>query len=152
MSGSNRPVLVLDTNVILDLLHWRDPGVAHIARAIEAGQVACVTRADCFDELARVLCYRRFGISPEAASAILERWHALATRVEAPPPNERLPRCADPDDQKFLELAWAAGADFLVTKDKALLRLDRRVRREAPGRPRILTPAALVLEGREGAA
>lgn len=142
-----RPVLVLDTNVILDLLHWRDAGVRHIARAIDAGRVACVTRGDCFDELARVLSYGRFGISPQTASEILDRWHGLTDRVEhAPAPEIRIPRCADPDDQKFLELAFAACADFLVTKDKALLRLDRRVRRETPGRPRILVPAALVLD------
>lgn len=37
-----------------------------------------------------------------------------------------LPRCSDPHDQKFLELALAAKADFLVTKDQALLDLARR--------------------------
>jgi predicted nucleic acid-binding protein len=37
-----------------------------------------------------------------------------------------LPRCSDPDDQKFLELALAANADILVTKDQALLDLSRR--------------------------
>ncbi len=35
--------------------------------------------------------------------------------------------CSDPDDQKFLDLAWTSRADFLVTKDKALLGLARRV-------------------------
>ena len=37
-----------------------------------------------------------------------------------------LPRCSDPDDQKFLELALAGKADVLVTKDQALLDLSRR--------------------------
>ena len=37
-----------------------------------------------------------------------------------------LPRCSDPHDQKFLELALAAQADVLVTKDQALLELARR--------------------------
>lgn len=52
-----------------------------------------------------------------------------------------LPRCRDPDDQKFLELARDGAADFLVTKDKALLKL-RRISRD-PGGFRIVTPAAL---------
>jgi predicted nucleic acid-binding protein len=30
-------------------------------------------------------------------------------------------RCADPSDDKFLHLALAAGADALVTADRALL-------------------------------
>jgi predicted nucleic acid-binding protein len=38
----------------------------------------------------------------------------------------RLPRCADPDDQKFLELAFASRARWLLSKDKELLKLDRR--------------------------
>jgi len=39
-----------------------------------------------------------------------------------------LPRCADPDDQKFLELTLASGARWLLSKDKELLKLDRRTR------------------------
>ena len=36
-----------------------------------------------------------------------------------------LPRCADADDQKFVEAAAAAGADILITKDLSLLRMRR---------------------------
>jgi predicted nucleic acid-binding protein len=39
-----------------------------------------------------------------------------------------LPRCGDPDDQKFLELALASGARWLLSKDNELLKLDRRTR------------------------
>ena len=38
----------------------------------------------------------------------------------------RLPACRDPDDQKFLEAALVARAEFLVTKDRALLDLAQR--------------------------
>ena len=44
----------------------------------------------------------------------------------------------DPDDQKFLELADECAADFLVTKDRALLDLGRRKSR--PLSFRIVTP------------
>jgi predicted nucleic acid-binding protein len=62
----------------------------------------------------------------------------VARRIEsAAPEAERaqLPACRDPDDQKFLESALAARAEFLVTKDRALLDLARRALRF-----RILTP------------
>ena len=39
-----------------------------------------------------------------------------------------LPRCTDPDDQKFLALAQDAAVDWLLTRDKALLRLNRRAK------------------------
>ena len=39
-----------------------------------------------------------------------------------------LPRCSDPDDQKFLTLALDAAADWLLTRDKVLLNLNRRLK------------------------
>ena len=51
----------------------------------------------------------------------------------------KLPRCRDPDDQKFLEVARDARAHLLVSKDKALLELVRGRRKSLPFR--ILTPA-----------
>jgi len=59
---------------------------------------------------------------------------------EVVPPAERarLPACRDPDDQKFLEAALAAQADYLITKDRALLELSRRRTRPVPFR--IATP------------
>jgi predicted nucleic acid-binding protein len=53
--------------------------------------------------------------------------HLSADEAEAPDDGS-LPRCADPDDQKFLQLALASGARWLISKDNALLKLDRRCR------------------------
>jgi predicted nucleic acid-binding protein len=50
----------------------------------------------------------------------------------------QLPTCRDPDDQKLLECALAARADFLITKDRALLELDGHKVRPVPFK--ILTP------------
>ena len=78
-------------------------------------------------------------------AAALAHCRRLTTRVDVqltPPERGRLPRCKDPDDQKFLELAFAANADILISKDRALLELARR-KKAPPGRKldfRILTP------------
>ena len=37
-------------------------------------------------------------------------------------------RCADPDDQMFLDLTYAAGVRWLVSRDAALLALARTAR------------------------
>ena len=58
------------------------------------------------------------------------------------PQRAGLPRCRDPDDQKFLEAALAAHADYLITKDRALLYFARRRSRPLPFR--IVTPASFL--------
>lgn len=125
--------LVLDTNVWLDWLAFGDPGVAPLRAAHEAGRLEIVIDAACEAELERVLAYD-FGkrsIGPDAQAGALALCRRIAVRVESAPegtgsPAAVLPRCSDPDDQKFLELALRAKADLLVTKDRALLELARR--------------------------
>lgn len=135
--------LVLDTNIVLDLLHFRDAAAAPVLDALRAGSAVCFIDAACREELVRVLRYPQFGLTPAAAQQILAEYAAfarIAPAVETRAP--ALPRCRDADDQKFLELAQAARADLLVTKDKALLRLGRGRRLAAPA---VGTPADALL-------
>ena len=119
--------LVLDTNVVLDLVAFGDPGAAALRSAIEAGRVALLTSPECRAELRRVLAYPKFGLDRAAQEKAGLWFDKHAQVVEGPAATPPLPRCSDPDDQKFLDLAWAGGADFLLTKDRALLALARRV-------------------------
>lgn len=130
--------LVLDTNVVLDLFHFADPAAHPILAAVEAGHACCLADEATLGELARVVTYPEFALSPDAGAALVERYRALLTLTPldgVPPP--ALPKCRDPDDQKFLELAARVGADLLISKDKALLKLKRR---QGLGF-RIMTPA-----------
>ena len=118
---------VLDTNVVLDLFHWGNVDAVPIMAALEAGQIECLVDERTLEELRRVLTYPQLKLTPEMISERYARYHArveLIAEGEAPP----LPRCKDPDDQKFLELAARSGADFLVSKDKALLKLRGRTK------------------------
>ncbi|MES2128245.1 MAG: putative toxin-antitoxin system toxin component, PIN family [Pseudomonadota bacterium] len=118
--------IVLDTNVCLDLFVFNDPRWAPLLAALEAGTVEAVTREDCRAEYLVVLHYSHLPLSDESRPQAAARFDALI-KVEAPPPKLlRLPVCTDKDDQKFLEIARDAGADTLVTKDKALLKLARK--------------------------
>ncbi|MBM3392208.1 MAG: putative toxin-antitoxin system toxin component, PIN family [Betaproteobacteria bacterium] len=117
--------LVLDTNVVLDLLHFDDPAVAPLRRALADGRAACFASAETRAELAHVLSRPRFRIAGDEIARLLDAYDALA-RPCAAATEAALPPCRDPDDQKFLELAQAARADFLVTKDTALLALARK--------------------------
>ena len=124
------PRLVLDTNVWLDWLVFRDPGVEPLKSAVAAGHAEILIDAACEAELARVLAYDlgKHSIDAAAQAACLAECRRVARKPGSDPgltPNS-LPRCADPGDQIFLEAALAARADFLVTKDRELLALARR--------------------------
>lgn len=127
-----RMKLILDTNAVLDLLHWQDERMAPLAAAIAAGRVQLLSDAPALAELERVLAYPRLGIAASQAGALLAAYQARLTLVPAPGEEATpalLPRCRDADDQKFLELAQRAGADYLITRDRDLLRLAGSRRR-----------------------
>ena len=95
--------------------------------AIESGRVAIVSSDGCLDELRRVLNYPEFGLDAARQACAYEWYESRVERKEDPTAQALLPRCRDADDQKFLDLAWTANAAHLVTKDKGLLVLARRI-------------------------
>lgn len=121
--------LVLDTNVVLDLLHFGHPLALPILAAIESGRVEAVVEQAGLDELQRVLTYPQLAIAPDAGAALFARYRQLVRLQPAGALPYWLPQCSDRDDQKFLELAARSGADLLVSKDKALLKLRRKTKR-----------------------
>ena len=140
--------LVLDTQIWLDWLVFDDPGVRALRNAVERGRAQVFMDAACDAELERVLAYDlgRHSIPPAAQAAALAQARRLSSRIEntlTPAERTGLPRCRDADDQIFLEAALAARADVLVTKDRALLELNRRRTRPLPFR--VLQPAEIKL-------
>lgn len=125
--------IVLDTNVCLDLFVFHDPRWSALLAALRTGAVEAVTRADCRTEWLKVLEYKRLPLDPDSradAAAEFDRLIAcLAADALGANPGAPLPVCSDRDDQKFLELARDSGAQVLVTKDKALLKLAKRTAR-----------------------
>ena len=123
---------MLDTNVWLDLLVFGDPRAVSLRAALEAGHVVAVTDDDCRDEWQRVLGYPLLRLDEASREAMAAAFDALAHRL--PPVSQAehatLPRCRDPDDQKFLQLAHVAGARWLLSRDRHLLSLARRCHRE----------------------
>ncbi|ODU13666.1 MAG: putative toxin-antitoxin system toxin component, PIN family [Thiobacillus sp. SCN 64-35] len=128
--------VVLDTNVVFDLFFFDDAAARPLRLALEEGRMRCVVSDATFDEWSRVLAYPEFGLDAIRQAALRERYRALSSR-QSIVAVDGLPRCSDPDDQKFLELAAASGAGALVSKDRALLKLRRRCRPLF----RVLTPA-----------
>ena len=128
------PRVVLDTNVCLDIFVFHDSQSAALHVAMREGTIEAVTREDCRAEWLRVLHYPKVPVDDEARPAIEAAFDALVRCLPdesaMPGPEVGLPRCADPDDQMFLELAQASCARWLVSKDNELLRLAPRCARE----------------------
>jgi uncharacterized protein len=125
----SRPVVVLDTNIVLDWLIFEDGGMPELMAALNSRQLTVATNDECINELTRVLAYPIFKLSQEAQQKALEKYVAFTTAV-APCASllGRVPRCRDKDDQKFLELAAHAGAVALVSKDNAVLGTHKSMR------------------------
>ncbi len=141
IQGPRRKV-VLDTNVLVSLYVFADSRFAPLRARMECGEWQAFTDDACLAEFRRVLGYPLFALCEERQEAACAAYEANVSPLAGPRPESfaSLPRCRDRDDQKFLELARDAGADFLVTADKDLLRLARRDRLR--GMFRILTPEA----------
>ena len=116
--------MVLDTNVVPDLLLFDDPQARPLLQALEQGALVAWASARTLAELQRVLGYAAFGLEAGAQAALLARYRGLVRLAsEEDPLAGELPRCADREDQKFLELAARVDAAWLVSKDKQLLQL-----------------------------
>ncbi len=137
MSVAAPPSAVLDTNVLLDWLVFRDPRVAPLAAAIDAGALCWLATAAMRREFAQMLghgCLARWLPLPDQALAVFD----LRSVACAEPAPSRL-RCTDADDQVFIDLALERRCAWLITHDRALLKLAARARQH---KLRVLTPQA----------
>lgn len=146
----DRDRIVLDTNVCLDLFVFDDPRCARLHASLRAGEVIAVTDQACRAEWLRVLEYPALALDVHARAAatarfdaVMQPWPSTPAAPDAPPP----PRCRDPDDQKFLDLAIRARARWLLTRDDHLLRLARRAARDGLF---VIQPPQLWTPGRPG--
>jgi len=126
---SATPIIVLDTNVCLDLFVFHDPRWHCLLTAMQEKRIQAVTSSSCRTEYHIVLTYPHLPLNDETRAQSAAEFDALITQIPDVELNEqtvRLPVCADPDDQKFLEVARDAKAMTLISKDKALLKLGRK--------------------------
>lgn len=120
--------IVLDTNIVLDLLVFRDDATLPLRDALQTRQLQWVATVPMRDELERVLAYPQiakrlvfYGLSPEQ---VLQARDAQVQTVDVPP--KASVTCKDPDDQKFIDLAVAHRCTVL-SKDHAVLCMAKRL-------------------------
>ena len=118
-----KPRLVLDTNVILDLLVFKDPTAEPIRHLLDAKLVDAVRSEASILELIDVIQRPTFKLSQEEQAIILQAWESVTrllenTAIEAAPFT-----CCDLDDQVFLDMAYSIRPALLLSKDLRVLEL-----------------------------
>lgn len=119
-----KPRAVLDTNVVLSALLFRQGRLSALRSAWQAGAFVPVVSRQTLEELTRVLAYPKFRLTTADVSSVMETYLPYVeahASLGAQQPLPGIPVCRDPKDQMFLELAHSAAVDYLVTGDEDLL-------------------------------
>jgi len=120
--------IVIDTQVVMDWLVFKDPTVEPLVQAITAGRLRWIGRPAMLDELRHVLA-RGIAASYKPDLCLIEETFAQqCTMIAAEPLPALHLLCRDKDDQKFIDLALSAGASWLFSRDRAVLALAKRAR------------------------
>jgi uncharacterized protein len=142
---SSLATIVLDTNVVLDWLVFDNPELSLPTSAILAGTIRWAATSAMRAEFGFILDGGKLDVWKPDPAAIWATWDRFCTLLPLPAPGNPVgrPRCTDPDDQMFIDLAVAESARWLVSRDKAVLKLGRRLR---PFGIEVVTPLGWHLE------
>ncbi|MCL5270041.1 MAG: putative toxin-antitoxin system toxin component, PIN family [bacterium] len=127
--------IVLDTNVLVSGLLKPYGTCGEIVRLLTSGEIVLCLDARILIEYEDVFRRPAFGIDPAKIDIVMEYFANAAEKCAGTPLSADLP---DPDDNAFLEVAFAARADYLVTGN--LKHFPARCRAGV----RVLSPAAFI--------
>jgi len=128
--ATKRPGVVIDTQVVMDWLVFRDARVQALTSAVTSRALRWLVAPAMRDEIRHVLG-RGVAASYAPDLAFIEAQfdaHAVLVAAGEPQPLAGRLVCRDPDDQKFIDLALSAGARWLISRDKAVLALAKRAK------------------------
>jgi putative PIN family toxin of toxin-antitoxin system len=117
---------VIDTNLLVTyLISHRDPMATIIDDHLAQGDFAMLSSPELLAELDRALSYPRLQKSYDKDTRL--RFVALIAQLAEMQnlPDEIPAISRDPDDDKFIACAIAGRADFLVSGNQDLLRLEQ---------------------------
>ena len=128
---------VLDTNVVLALYWFQDARLGRLAQALQTGQLRWLATSEMRQELVHVLARWQGDSAARGPSSglpeegpgiqdVLRMFDRLAEQVTASPAGPT-PRCTDSADQKFIDLALSSRSSWLLSRDRAVLKLRRKL-------------------------
>ncbi len=127
---------VLDTNVWIAILVFEDPRTELLAQALAGERLRAIASPRMREELERVLTRPAMRVDALRRQAIMARFDALTNRRNRDPGPDSTadmrapaPRCRDPDDQVFVDVALAEACGWLISRDREVLALARAAAR-----------------------
>ena len=123
---TGKPRVVFDCNVFLQAAARERSVAAQCLNLVEEGRVQLFVSREVLAEVEDVLNRPEIrahfpDLSDEIVGAFLKRVLKLSTLARPVPKRFSYPR--DEDDEPYINLAVAAGADFIVSRDRDLLDL-----------------------------
>ena len=121
--------IVMDTNVLISALLSRDGKCAKILEHVIDGCLINFISHDILSELSNVLKRPKFSkvLSQNDIKSYLKLISEISSMVV---PHTKFHLCKDPDDDKFLEVAYDSCARIIITGDPDLLELRDKNSRE----------------------
>ena len=123
-------IVVLDTNVLLDLFVFNDFRAILLKEALISNKVTALATPSTLEEFADVISRPLFALDQAAQESILLQWGSVAKTV----PDDSLKsspwKCKDSDDQVFLDLAYSHKPCTLISKDNEVLVFSSRAAKE----------------------
>jgi len=116
-----KPGVVYDTNVLISALGWSG-NPEQCLELVFTNQVTGYISPVILNEVWATMEYPRLGFTAEEKRSFLGIITTVFNVVE---PRITVSKTRDPDDDKFLELAEASEADYIVSGDDDLLDLNQ---------------------------
>lgn len=112
--------VVVDTNVLVSALGFGGSPLDALLRTFD-DDVRLLASEETLDELERVMTYDRLPFTDADRTQYLA---ILRREADVVRPDESVEVVRDSDDDKFLEVALAGDADYVVSGDRDLLALE----------------------------
>ena len=129
MNCNNSIPVILDTNILLDLIIFKDISVEKLQVLFEKNKIYFLFSCETVNEFKRVINYDKFKFSEiQKKKFIKELNHLIGnTDIFYLNLNELPVIVRDPDDHKFIELAYHTKTKYLLTKDHDLLKIKKKL-------------------------
>ena len=123
MNRDQKVKVVIDTNVLVSAVISKDSSPADVVRLAILGEIENYTSEDTLAEVERILNSEKVlqRIRREHKDDIIRIYRLISIKVSPKIRVNVIER--DPSDNKFLEAALEAKADFIITGDHHLLEL-----------------------------